>query len=196
MGRESEFAFDKNKMEALTIAATVAGILGFIYVVFVGQKSIPEWFRERRTAKDESTDQRQSPPSISFPPRLVQHNLPHRGDFIGRDKEKRQVHEALKSRSFIITIDGIGGIGKTSLALEVLHECLRSKPKFSAGSKWRAKFEAFIWTSAKDRDLSINDMLDVIAHTLDYPFLAQLPLEENAAALSSAYREIVLANCR
>jgi len=73
-------------MEVLTIVATVAGILGFIYVVFVGQKSIPEWFRERRTAKNEA----KSTPSISIPPRTVQHNLPHRGDFIGREKEKRQ----------------------------------------------------------------------------------------------------------
>ncbi len=39
-------------MEALTFATTVAGILDFIYVVFAGQKSIQEWFRDRRTAKE------------------------------------------------------------------------------------------------------------------------------------------------
>ncbi|MGH7597576.1 MAG: NB-ARC domain-containing protein [bacterium] len=115
---------------------------------------------------------------ISLPPRLVQHNLPHRGDFIGREKEKKQVHEALRSRSFIITIDGIGGIGKTSLALEVLHECLTANQNSQPAPSGVQKFDAVIWTSARDRDLTINDILDTIARTLEYPFLTQLPLEE------------------
>lgn len=61
-------------MKALTFATTVAGILDFIYVVFVGQKSIQEWFRDRRTAKEVliRTQSQLSPP-ISIPPRFVQH---------------------------------------------------------------------------------------------------------------------------
>ncbi|MCI0695532.1 NB-ARC domain-containing protein [candidate division KSB1 bacterium] len=108
----------------------------------------------------------------------MQHNLPHRGDFIGREKEKKQVHEALKSRSFITTIDGIGGIGKTSLALEVLHECLVVSQNSQLVTNGVQKFDAFIWTSARDRELTINDVLDTIARTLEYPFLAQLSHEE------------------
>jgi LuxR family glucitol operon transcriptional activator len=168
----------------LTIAAAVAGILGFVYFLVFGQKSIPEWLRERKTANNAAKEHTSD---ISIPPRLVQHNLPHRGDFIGREKEKKQVHEALKSRSFIITI---GGIGKTSLALEVLHECLAptllnlNSYKESRGQNSQPaqdsaqKFDAFIWTSARDRDLTINDVLDTIARTLEYSFLTQLPLEE------------------
>jgi LuxR family glucitol operon transcriptional activator len=119
----------------------------------------------------------------------VQHNLPHRGDFVGREIEKKQVHEALGSRSFIITIDGIGGIGKTSLALEVLHECLAASQNSQPAQNGVQKFEAFIWTSAKDRELSINDVLDVIAHTLDYPFLTQLPLEEKRHGIAKRLQE-------
>jgi LuxR family glucitol operon transcriptional activator len=163
-------------MDVLALAATVAGILGFLYILIVGQKSIPEWLRERKAAKDAIDSQ--ATPALSISPRHVLHNLPHRSDFIGREKEKRQVHEALKSRSYIITIDGIGGIGKTSLALEVLHECLAASQNSKSSTNGAQKFDAFIWTSAKDRELTINDVLDTIARTLEYPFLTQLPLED------------------
>ncbi|MCG3118696.1 MAG: hypothetical protein ALAOOOJD_00950 [bacterium] len=176
-------------MEVLTIAATVAGILGFLYILIIGQKSIPEWFRERKTEQNGKKAPSQPVASISLPSRVIQHNLPHRGDFIGREKEKKQVHEALHSRSFIITIDGIGGIGKTSLALEVLHECLAASQNSQPVANGAQPFDAFIWTSAKDRELSINDVLDVIAHTLDYAFLTQLPLAEKRHGIVKRLQE-------
>lgn len=55
----------------------------------------------------------------------IPHNLPPRSEFIGREEAKALVHEALRSRSYLISIDGIGGIGKTSLALEMAYECLQ-----------------------------------------------------------------------
>jgi len=174
-------------MEVLTITATIAGILGFLYILVVGQKSIPEWWRERKAVKNASTGQNNIPDSL--PPRTVQHNLPHRGDFIGREKEKKQVHEALRSRSFIVTIDGIGGIGKTSLALEVLHECLAASQNSPSTQYEAQKFDAFIWTSARDRELSINDVLDTIARTLEYPFITQLTPEEKRHEISKRLQE-------
>ena len=173
-------------MEFLTIAATVAGILGFLYVVFVGQKSIPDWLRERKAPKNDLPNQ-----SVSIPIscRVVQHNLPHRGDFIGREKEKKQVHEALGSRSFIVTIDGIGGIGKTSLALEVLHECLAASQNSQSNKNEVQNFDSFIWTSARDRELTINDVLDTIARTLEYPFITQLTPEEKRHEISKRLQE-------
>lgn len=173
-------------MEFLTIAATVAGILGFLYVILVGQKSIPEWLRERQVPEKNLP----SPAELQFAAaRVVPHNLPHRGDFIGREKEKKQVHEALRSRSFIVTIDGIGGIGKTSLALEVLHECLAASQNSQTAATDVQKFEAFIWTSARDRELNINDVLDTIARTLEYPFITQLSPEEKRHEISKRLQE-------
>ncbi|MCI0696005.1 TIR domain-containing protein [candidate division KSB1 bacterium] len=99
-------------------------------------------------------------------------------DFIGREDEIKRVHEGLKSDYNIITIDGMGGIGKTSLALEVAHECLAASQNPTFVNNDVQKFEAFIWTSAKDRELTINDVLDTIARTLEYPLLTRLPLEE------------------
>lgn len=94
------------------------------------------------------------------------------------------MHEALKSRFYLTMIDGIGGIGKTSLALEVLHECLAAshpapnEKNPAASENGLQTFDAFIWTSARDRDLNLNDVLDTIARVLDYPFITQLPGEE------------------
>lgn len=60
------------------------------------------------------------------------HNLPHPnfGEFVGREKELAQIFKLLRpnpiSRYHLIVIDGIGGIGKSALALEVAHRCLQA----------------------------------------------------------------------
>lgn len=59
------------------------------------------------------------------------HNLPqpNYGKFIGREQEKNKLLNKLlaypHSTNSVITIDGIGGIGKSVLALEVSHYFLR-----------------------------------------------------------------------
>ncbi|MGH7492235.1 MAG: NB-ARC domain-containing protein [bacterium] len=173
-------------MDVLAVAAAIAGILAFVYVLIIGQKSIPEWWRDRNAEKHGNNERHQLASLGASSPRTVPHNLPHRSDFVGREKEKRQVHEALKSRSYIIMI---GGIGKTSLALEVLHDCLAASQDFKIEGNQSQKFDAFIWTSAKDRELIINDMLDVIAHTLDCPFLTQLHLAEKRHEIAKRLQE-------
>src|SRR3712207_1847570 len=51
-------------------------------------------------------------------------NLPHRfSSFVGRAKELQEVLRALASRAWIVAIDGRGGVGKTTLALEAAHVC-------------------------------------------------------------------------
>ncbi len=77
----------------------------------------------------------------------VQHNLPQPGygEFIGRERELQEVMYLLCSRHFIITIDGIGGIGKSSLALEVANQLLHNK----ANLPCTEYFDVIIWFSAK-----------------------------------------------
>ncbi|MFQ5630724.1 MAG: hypothetical protein ACE5I1_18285 [bacterium] len=176
-------------MDPLTLTAAIAAILGFIYLVFIGQKNIFEYLRERKKKKTEPEEISKITPVVSDTSSTIPQNLPHRGDFVGREKEKKQVHEALKSRSFITMIDGIGGIGKTSLALEVLHECLAACQNSELDANEFQAFEAFIWTSARYHPLGLSDVLDTVARTLEYPFITQLSLDEKRHEVIKRLRE-------
>ncbi len=114
----------------------------------------------------------------------IPQNLPPRGEFIGREREMEQVRQALASRSYLVVIEGIGGIGKTALALEVAHELWE-----------KGLYEAVVWTTASDRALDLNDILDTFARTIDYPYIAQLPPKEKpveAAKLMRAKKCLLL----
>jgi LuxR family glucitol operon transcriptional activator len=152
------------------IAAGIIALLSYLFVK-----------RLRKATPSESPPQQ----LLTEPARSeIYSNLPSRIEFIGRKKEMERVKSALNSRYFLICIDGIGGIGKTSLALEVIHECLRfSKGEIKVAEEKQPesaipKFDGFIWTSAKDRELRLNDILDAVARTLDWPGIAQQPYEE------------------
>ncbi len=111
----------------------------------------------------------------------VRHNLPQPdyGQFIGREQELALVKSRLlpQDRAWILTIDGIGGIGKSALALEVAHGFLRDYNSLLA----EERFEAIIWTSAKQTVLTadsgmisrrqisgtLNDICKIIAITLE-----------------------------
>lgn len=90
-----------------------------------------------------------------FEPQVF-HNLPNTdyGKFIGREKEIAKIHQILRpyphSQHSLITIDGIGGIGKSTLALEVAHHYLRN---YSHLAK-QERFDAIIWISAKQTVLT------------------------------------------
>jgi len=86
--------------------------------------------------------------------------LPPRAMFFGRDKEMARVLHALSSeeRGWGVVIDGIGGIGKTALAMEAAYLC-----------KKQNHFEAFIFVSAKQKRLEPSGIkeLSPAALTLD-----------------------------
>ncbi|MBN1217611.1 MAG: hypothetical protein JXM69_01680 [Anaerolineae bacterium] len=118
----------------------------------------------------------------------VYHNLPPRfGEFIGRETELSRVLEWVEnSRWPLAAIEGMGGIGKTSLAIEAAHRCLPGEQLEIVNS-----FEAVVWTSARDQadfDLSLEQVLDAIAHILDYPYLTQLETEAKMKAIDKLLR--------
>lgn len=125
------------------------------------------------------------------------HNLPPRyGEFIGREDEVARVLEWVEhSRWPLASIEGMGGIGKTSLAIEVAHRCLPG-PQLAVSKP----FTAVVWTSARDYsdfNLRLDHMLDTIARVLNYPHLAQLPAEQKVGAVDKllrSHRTLVIAD--
>lgn len=45
------------------------------------------------------------------------------------------------------------------------------------------EFSGFIWTTAKDRELKLNDILDAIARTLDWPGIAQQSVDKKTESV-------------
>ena len=169
-------------MDILVIIGVIAAIFGIPAAIV----QVLDYLQKRREKRDELSEEGQPSSLLTVP--QVPHNLPPRSEFIGREREKARVHEALQSRSYLVSIDGIGGIGKTVLALEAAHECLRAS-KGKEPTDGIATFNGFIWTTAKDRDLALNDLLDAVARTLEYPGIAQQPIGEKRIAVRKLLQE-------
>jgi hypothetical protein len=143
------------------------------------------------------------PPQVPSGPSRpkVYHNLPHPdyGTFVGREKELDQIHQLLlpypRSRYHVITIDGIGGIGKSALALEVAHRYTRDVDVLPADER----FEAVVWTSAKQTVLTaagiierrvelrrLDDIYAAIAVALERSDITQARPEERPAVVARA----------
>jgi LuxR family glucitol operon transcriptional activator len=131
----------------------------------------------------------------------VRHNLPQPdyGEFVGRREELAQVHRILRpyphSRHAVVTIDGIGGIGKSALALEVAHRYLRDYDRLPD----EERFDAIIWTSAKTSVLTadgiaprqqitrtLQDIYTAIAVTLEREAITRARPEEQDALVTKA----------
>lgn len=110
------------------------------------------------------------------------HNLPRRPFFVGREQEIETILGSLDpaSRTFIVAIEGLGGVGKTSLAIEVAYRCIEQN-----------LFAAIIWVTAKDLILTtygveeqtpdiqaLKDIYSTIGEVLNYPTIGNTPLEE------------------
>ncbi|HZF09577.1 MAG TPA: toll/interleukin-1 receptor domain-containing protein [Thermoanaerobaculia bacterium] len=96
------------------------------------------------------------PGSEPAPDRLPRLHLPHRPDFIGRAQELDSVIASFKHpRSWLTAIEGIAGIGKTSLAIQAAYVAVED-----------GIFDAAVFNTAKDSDLSLQDVMVSILRTL------------------------------
>ena len=80
-------------------------------------------------------------------------SLPRRPYFVGREEEIRTILQSLQpnSRTFIVGIEGIGGVGKSTLATEVSYRCIEND-----------LFESVIWISAKESVLTLHGIEPII----------------------------------
>jgi hypothetical protein len=100
------------------------------------------------------------------PPASLPDNLPPpHAIFVGRKEEMRRCLEALlpEERGWGVVIDGIGGIGKTALALEVAHQARK-----------QAWFDAYLFASAKTTWLTTDGVRqETLAHSSLDAFLRE-----------------------
>lgn len=109
-------------------------------------------------------------------------NLPRRPYFVGRENELKAAIQSLQpnSRTFIIGIEGIGGVGKSTLAIELSHRCIEAE-----------LFESVIWISAKESILTLHgiepiipeaktlsDILITIGTSLGNPTIGNLSIQD------------------
>ena len=109
-------------------------------------------------------------------------SLPRRPYFVGREEEIKAVLQSLQpnSRTFIIGIEGIGGVGRSTLAIEISHRCIEND-----------LFESVIWISAKESILTLHgiepiipeaktlsDILITIGTSLGNPTIGNLSIQD------------------
>ena len=129
----------------------------------------------------------------AFAPKLPD-NLPRRAPFFGRNKEMNVVMRALspEDRTWGVLLDGIGGIGKSALAVEAAYRCKES-----------GSFDAFIFVSAKQNILeperirelkpaarTLDEFLNESARVLDRTDIAKLAGDDKRRALLDALRDL------
>jgi LuxR family glucitol operon transcriptional activator len=153
----------------------------------------------RRKIAELEGPRREPAPRSSAGPR---HNLPSRDyeQFIGRQPELAELRRLLgpRSRSFVITIDGIGGIGKSALVLESAYTFVDQYHDLPE----HERFEAIIWVSAKRTYLTasgirerrqvfrtIEDVFAAIARVLDYPAITRARPDQQRALAEQVLRE-------
>jgi LuxR family glucitol operon transcriptional activator len=140
--------------------------------------------------------------STATRPAGPRHNLPPRDyeRFVGRQKELAELQRLLgpRSRAFVVTIDGLGGIGKSALALETTYSFVDQYAELQEAER----FEAIVWVSAKRTYLTANgirerrqvfrtldDLYAAIARVLDYPAITRARPEEQRAIVEQVLRE-------
>jgi hypothetical protein len=87
-------------MEWLTIVAAIAGIVGVIYMILIGQKSIPEILQSRfgrRHLQEIIKENDSSLLATDTKSTQIRDNLPPRPKLIGRVAEIKQLRRAILS---------------------------------------------------------------------------------------------------
>ena len=91
----------------------------------------------------------------------ILHNLPSAEfddtGFIGRENDRRRLKRLLESDHSVTTVVGVGGVGKTALALRVCHDILDDP---------NARLDRIIWVSLKAQYLTA-DGIRQITHAVD-----------------------------
>jgi LuxR family glucitol operon transcriptional activator len=163
----------------------------------------------RRFAQQQREQKTQIVSSQAVPSSSIAHNLPAR-DFdylIGRDLELEKMLEQLSfnTPNSCISIEGTGGMGKTTLALAAAYYSLQLPPSPLKNSVLLQpvplEFNAIIFTSAKPERLTsqgilprlrpqrrLQDLFRAIARTLNRPDILLMDFDEQVEHIQESLR--------
>lgn len=118
----------------------------------------------------------------------IKNNLPPSvGDFLGRNEDIQQILKVLDSPRWpVISIEGMSGVGKTTLAIKVADRCLRN-----SASGLTHPFAAVVWVSAKDQPDKkrwLNDILNIVARVLGHDAIDQKLLKQKRMEVDQLLR--------
>ncbi len=116
---------------------------------------------------------------------------PDYSKFVGREPEQKKIQEVLNpaDRRYLVAINGIGGVGKTSLALQSAHKSNADK-----------EFERYVWVSAKKSRLTsegvremtpgLSSLDDLLVHIAVGDETAELAIDSPGELYSSAINSL------
>jgi hypothetical protein len=138
----------------------------------------------------------------------VRHNLPAPTctEFVGRSGEIAKLLELLSPRhgAQIISVDGIGGVGKTTLVVQVAYLCLQANRNPDEAFQGVPTFDAIVFASAKQHFLApfgllqrvgrsqrtLQDIFRQIAHTVEDVDIAGKSIEDQVELLKDALADL------
>ena len=170
------------------LISAIIGSIGGLAVGVASVVQIIQYIEQRRASQKTVAEQSYYKSSDRT---NVPQNLPPKTFFIGRADKQEEVFSALHSSSRLIVVEGAGGIGKTSLALEVAFRCLNDTLASEIpGQEKTNQFNAFVWTTAKASHVTLDSLLDIVARTLDYPYIQPLDLTKKHDEVLKLLRKI------
>jgi tetratricopeptide (TPR) repeat protein len=185
------------------VVTFVKGLIDIADIIYGDKKSKPVTHIDKVETLILSTNSTQGieTASTKLPSRGLMHNLPQPdyAQFIGREDKVNEILRILRpyphSQHAIVTIDGVGGVGKSALALEVAYRYVYQSERFPA----EERFEAIVWTSAKQsiltaegiktRPQAIRTLADIYA-----AIAVTLQREDITRALSDAEQATLIRN--
>ncbi len=125
--------------------------MGIIAVIGVVITAFAAWY-QYRSYKIAQLAKLESSQVVGISQLTVQSNIPAQiGTFVGREVDMTHVTEKLNGRWPIVMIEGLGGVGKTAMAISVAHSLVTAQ-----------NFDVVVWASARDHPLTVEELLDTI----------------------------------
>lgn len=151
------FEFDLAKV--LLSVGGLAGIAGIIEVI-ANSVQILDWIKQKFIRQ--TNNGKGSNLIIEIP-----HNLPNSSKLIGRKQLAKKICSSV-DKNVLTVIMGRGGIGKSSLALETV------KRYYLSRKKQHFIFDAIVWVSAKNEEITFSGFLDTVARVMGYTGVLQI----------------------